>query len=251
MRTADATTDFGAKSSWEPAWREWPSVRIGVIGRAWRLYRQESTTWSLAILVAFLATAFGDLILNGVFTVASHGLFGGVHPIGVSRGVILPSVVGAGLAGYFVGAMVRMALGQLDGRRPHLEDLFRVNDVWLDLVLGAVLMGLIYLVGMYLLVIPALIAGGLLMLTYPLIVDLRLPATGAIIQSYEALKSQWLGATIVHLAIAFVASLGIVLLGVGIFITGPLYALSTAVLYDEVFRHGRVVSPKKSHGFDE
>ena len=37
---------------------------------------------------------------------------------------------------------------------------------------------------------------------YPLIVDGRLPATGAMIQSFHALKSQRLLATVVHLAIA-------------------------------------------------
>ena len=73
------------------------------------------------------------------------------------------------------------------------------------------------------------------MFMYPLIVDGHLPATGAIIQSYHALKSQWLVATVVHLAVAIVAGLGGLLGGIGLVVTGPLYALSIAVMYRDVF----------------
>jgi len=73
------------------------------------------------------------------------------------------------------------------------------------------------------------------MFMYPLIVDGRLPATGAIIQSYHALKSQWLVATVVHLAVATVAGLGGLLGGIGLVVTGPLYALSIAVMYRDLF----------------
>ena len=128
-----------------------------------------------------------------------------------------------------------MAVNQVRGRPPHLEDLLSITDVWFDLALGSGLLGLFLFVGWHLLIVPGLIVGGLLMFMYPLIVDGRLPATGAIIQSYRALKSQWLVATVVHLAVATVAGLGGLLGGIGLVVTGPLYALSIAVMYRDVF----------------
>jgi hypothetical protein len=123
-----------------------------------------------------------------------------------------------------------MAVNQVRGRTPKLEDLFTVTDVWFDLVLGSALFGLLLSIGVGPLR-PGLIASGLLMFACPLIVDARLPATGAMIQSFEALKSQWLLAIVVHLVILFVASLGTVFFVIG----GPLYALSIAVLYRDLF----------------
>jgi uncharacterized membrane protein len=139
------------------------------------------------------------------------------------------------IGGFFLGGMTRMAVNQVRGRPPHIEDLFSVTDVWFDLVLGSALLGLLLAIGWKLLVIPGLIVGGLFMFVYPLIVDGRLPATGAMIQSFRALKSQWLVATVVHLAIAAVAGLGTLLGGIGLVVTGPLYALSLAVLYRDFF----------------
>ena len=109
-----------------------------------------------------------------------------------------------------------------------------MTDVWFDLVLGSALLGLLLSIGIGPLR-PGLIAAGLLMFTYPLIVDGRLPATGAMIQSFEALRSQWLLAIVVHLVIVAVLALGISLLGIGLLVTGPIAALSIAVLYRELF----------------
>ena len=58
---------------------------------------------------------------------------------------------------------------------------------------------------------------------------------GAMIQSYHTLKSQWLIATVVHLAVAIVSGLGGLLGGIGLLVTGPLYALAIAVMYRDVF----------------
>ena len=69
--------------------------------------------------------------------------------------------------------------------------------------------------------IPGFIVSGLFMLAIPLVVEGRLPATGALIQSWNALKSQWLVATLFHIVLIFAALSGVMLCGVGIFFTGP------------------------------
>ncbi len=213
----------------------WPTVQLGSIGEAWRLYRRYWGVWSLTMLVSIVGAAIGEGIGTLLLRAASLGMLGGLVGLGGSGPQILPAMLGAIVAGFFLGGMIRMAVNQVRGRQPHLGDLLSITDVWFDLALGSALLGLLLFVGWYLLVVPGLIVGGLLMFMYPLIVDGGLPATGAIIQSYEALKAQWLVATVVHFAVAAVAGLGGLLGGIGLVVTGPLYALSIAVMYRDLF----------------
>ncbi len=213
----------------------WPSVRFGVIGDAWRLYRRHAGVWSLTSLVAILCASVGAGIVEAALGIARHGPLGALLGFPGPGAPLLSVIVTSAIAGFFLGGMIRMAINQVRGRAPHLEDLFTVTDVWFDLVLGSALLGLFSAVGFGLLLIPGLIVGGLFLFVLPLIVDGRLPATGALIQSFDATRSQWLLATVVHLAIFLAASVGFLLFGFGIFITAPLYPLSLAVLYRDLF----------------
>ena len=208
----------------------WPGVRFGAIGEAWRLYRRHWTVWTMTALVALLCALVGSGLAAALLGVAGHGPLGMFIGFQDSGAPLLSVLVTCAIVGFFLGGMTRMAVNQVRGRRPRLEDLFTVTDVWFDLVLGSVLLGLFLTIGMSLLVLPALVVGGLFMFVIPLIVDGRLPATGAMIQSFEATKSQWLLATVVHLAMLVALILGGILFLIGI----PLYALSVAVLYRDL-----------------
>ncbi len=50
------------------------------------------------------------------------------------------------------------------------------------------------------------------MLAIPLVAEGRLPATGALIQSWHALKSQWLTAAVFHWVLIILAVSGVMLL---------------------------------------
>ncbi len=139
------------------------------------------------------------------------------------------------VSAFLVGGMVRMASNQLRGRAPRVEDLFSVSDCWFDLLLTGVLYGAATALGNMLCVIPGLIVSSLFMLAVPLVVEGRLPATGALIQSWASLKSQWLTATVFHLLLVLLAVSGFVLCGIGVLLTGPLYSLSIAILYRDFF----------------
>jgi hypothetical protein len=177
----------------------------------------------------------GEGAVTGAMKIAGAGMFGGLLGLGGQRVPVLHGLMGLIIAGFFIGGMCRMAINQVRGRRPQLEDLFSVTDVWFDLVLGSFLLGIPLLIGWNMLVIPGLIVAGLFMFMYPLIVDGHLPATGAMLRSFYATKSQWLLASVVHLAIAAAAGFGVLLGGIGLIFTGPLYCLSLAVLYADVF----------------
>ena len=225
----------------------WPKVRFGAIGEAWSLYRRHWQVWSLTMLVAVVCSALADGLATSVLHIASGGMLGVL--VGLNT-PILPVVIATVVGGFFAGGMIRMAVNQVRGRPPHLEDLFSVTDVWFDLVLGSALLGLLLSIGSGPLR-PGMLAAGLLMFTYPLIVDGRLPAIGAMKQSFEALKSQWLLAIVVHVVIVFVLGLGVSLLGIGLLATGPIAALSIAVLYRELFLNPYTPSWDKPPAPDE
>lgn len=102
-------------------------------------------------------------------------------------------------------------------------------------MLASVLYSAVIFVGAWFCFIPGLIAAGVFMFSLPLVVEAKLPATGAMIQSWHALKSQWLSVTVFHFVLTILAGLGALLFGFGIVFTAPLYCLSIAVLYRDFF----------------
>ena len=222
----------------------WPMIRFGVIGEAWRLYKRHWVVWSLAMLIVMT----GFSLING----ALHGVVRGGerHGPGGFR-LFLPAsgslqfVVFTMVSGFFVGGMIRMASSQLRGSVPRFEDLFSVTDVWFDLLLVGLLYGAAAALGSVLCVIPGFIVFGVFMLAIPLVVESRMPATGALLRSWEVLKSQWLTATLFHVVLALVAASGILLCGIGIFCTGPLYSLSIAILFRDFFGASSLAASKK------
>jgi len=212
----------------------WPLVQFSVIGEAWRLYKRQWLVWSLAMLTVMI----GYAVVNGTL----FALLEGGRPRNPG-GFRMPLSPGQGLAyfisvmstGFFLGGMIRMASKQIRGHVPRIEDLFTVTDVWFDLLLCSLLYGVAIFIGSMFCVIPGLIVSSLFMLGIPLVVEGRLPATGALIQSWNALKSQWLMATVFHLVLILLLHSGLVLCFVGILMTGPIYSLSLAILYHDFF----------------
>jgi hypothetical protein len=215
----------------------WPLVRFGVIGEAWQLYKRHWVVWSLAMLIVMTCYS---LVNGGLLAMVDGGPGpgpGGFRLFFPATGA-LQFLVSTVVSGLFLGGMIRMASNQVRGRAPRIEDLFSVTDCWFDLLLAALLLGAASALGTVLCVIPGLIVFGLFMLGVPLVVEGRLPATGALIQSWEALKSQWLTVTVFHLVLILVAISGLLLCFVGVFFTGPLYSLSIAILYHDFFPAG-------------
>jgi hypothetical protein len=213
----------------------WPAVRLSVIGEAWRLYKRHWRVWSLAMLVVLVGNVILTSAVYSVLGIHDRGHHGGFRwPITPIHGVV-QYVVSFVITGFFLAGMFRMAGNQIRGRAPRVEDLFAITDVWLDVVLGSVLYGAAVFVGAWFFLIPGLIAAGVFMFALPLVVEAKLPATGAMIQSWHALKSQWLTATLFHFVLSLLAGSGAILFGVGLLFTGPLYCLSIAILYHDLF----------------
>ena len=213
----------------------WPLIRFGVIGEAWKQYKKHWVAWSLAMLIVMTGYS---VITAGLFAVLDVGHVhgpGGFRLFLFGTGPLAPFFVSTAVSSFFVGGMVRVASNQLLGRAPRVEDLLSVGDVWFDLLLVSILNAAATSLGFMVCWIPGFIISGLFMLAIPLVVESRLPATGALIQSWNALKSQWLLATAFHWVLIIASASGVLLCGIGILLTGPLYCLSIAILYREFF----------------
>jgi hypothetical protein len=214
---------------------EWPMLQLGAVGEAWRLYKRHWGIWSLAALISLACYGMVQSAFASLFHVSLPDMFEGLIGVRAPRASFFAIVLAWGIFGFFLGGMARMAINQVRGRPPRIEDLFSVTDVWFDLVLGSMLLAAVVNVGLHLFVLPGLVAAGLLLFTFPLVVDGKLPATGAMIQSFHALKAQWLLAAAVHVVLCLLLFLGGLFCGIGLLITGPLYPLTIAVLYRDVF----------------
>ncbi len=231
-----------------------PLLRFSVIGDAWRLYQRRWWTWSAAMLIVLIAYPVVGRVLFALFDMRWPGGRGGFRmPMGPGAGA-LHYVAATVVGGFFLGGMIRMANRQVLGGVPRIEDMFSVVDVGFQLLAGSVFYGAATFVGSMFCVIPGFIVSGLLMFTIPLIVIARKPATDAFAESWRVLSSQWLTATVFHLVLSVVSSLGVIFCCVGILFTGPLYSLSIAILFHEFFEpvtpfHGKKAPVDPYEGF--
>ncbi len=222
----------------------WPLVRFSVVGEAWRLYKRHWVVWSLAMLIVLVGFSAVNGALSAVLKTGRGPHLGGFR-LFLPASKPLAYVIATMVTSFFAGGMVRMASNQVRGLTPQIEDLFNVTDCWFDLLLFGFLASVLIAAGTFVCVIPGFIVLGLLMLGIPLVVDGRLPATGALIESWRALKSQWLTATLFHVFLIVAAAAGALLCGIGILCTGPLYSLSIAIVYRDFFPAGAVGAKHK------
>jgi uncharacterized membrane protein len=226
-------------------YQTWPLIQFRVIGEAWRLYKRHWFVWSVAMLIVMTGYALVTATLLSFLGVRHlHGP-GGFRVFLMPGRQFLPFVVSNVVSSFFLAGMFRMANSQIRGRVPRVEDLFSVTDVWFDLILVAFLYGVATSLAFMLCAIPGFIVSGLFMLAIPLVVEGRLPATGALIQSWNALKSQWLVATLFHIVLIAAVVSGCLLCGIGVLFTGPLYCLAISILYRDFFPSSTSASWKK------
>ncbi len=211
-------------------------VRFDAIGEAWGLVTQRWGTWALTVIVVIVAYGLVSGLVASIFGIKSLNSFGMFRWRMPPGGSMVHGVLSGLVTGFFVGGMFRMACRQVRGQRFGVEDLFSVFDVLGELMLGSVLYAAALMVATLIcFVIPGLLVNGLLMFTFPLIVDRRMPAPAAMAMSWNTLKSQWLMATLFHLVVVFLSGLGVVLCGVGLLLSAPLYVMAIAVLYRDFF----------------
>lgn len=213
------------------------AVRFNAISEAWHLFTQRWGTWMLTVLLVLVCYS---LVGSTVFAVFGAPKVKGVEAFRfpfTQGSHAIPAVLTMILVGFLVGGMIRMACLQVRGLAFDVGTLFSVTNVAGDLMIGSLLYGLACSVGFFLLFFPGLVVFGVLMFTIPLIVDGGVPPMDALRKSWDALKGQWLSATLFHIAIWFLSGVGACFCFVGLLATAPLYSLSIAILYRDFFLH--------------
>jgi hypothetical protein len=224
-----------------------PAIRFEAIGEAWQFFTQQMGTWILAIVATFVIQ-FGVyiggaliLVMLGIGAGALTGK-GNLNSDSASAGF-----VGGFMLGYFLllvtlifvssflmVGLYRMAAKQVRGEYISLGDLFTGTDALLP-VLGATLLISLATMAASLTIVGGFVVAGLFSITIPLIVDRRQGVLAAMGSSWNALKGEWLMATLFHFVLVFVAGIGVLGLGVGLLFTYPLLFLGTAIVYRDFF----------------
>ena len=229
----------------------WPLVQFSIIGEAWRLYKRQWFVWSVTMLIVMV----GYSVVNGSLLAIlddrrPHHPGGFRMTLSMGQGLALPHLH------HEHGPLPwwNDPDGEQTGpraRAPDWRSVFR-HGCLVRPAICSLLYGVATFIASMFCMIPGLIVSGLFMLGIPLVVDGRLPATGALIQSWNTLKSQWLMATVFHVILMLVAISGLMLCGLGVFLTGPLYSLSLAILYHDFFpTSGKEAWKKHAEPFPE
>ncbi len=143
---------------------------------------------------------------------------------------------------FLLGGIYKTAFKQLRGETIAVSDMFSGMDLFVKILVAAVLLTIIQFVGAMLCYIPMLIAQGLLFFTIPLIVKQNMEPIDALKASVQATKGDWL----MFILFAFVANvlavIGVIACLIGILFTFPLLFLFTSVAYRDCFEPETKVS---------
>lgn len=214
-----------------PGYLSRPKVRLELLSEAFTMFGQQAATWIISSVIVFVVAIalFGLTMALYIAMVAataqsSIGFLAGLF------GLVLFVIPIAGILA-MTGGQYRMALKQMRGEPIAVGDLFSVTDIIGPIAITALLIGLFIMLGAVACIVGAYVVAGLIMLALPLVIDRRVQPIEAIKQSYEALKGEWLMATVYYFVVAFIAGI----LGP---ITLPLLPIGVALLYREVFLAG-------------
>lgn len=199
-------------------------VTLDVLGPAFELFKAQVGVWLLVALII--------LVIQGAVAFAVNL----VVPI---LGSLVPFATGGILS---VG-VYRMALKQLQGKTPVVEDLFQVSDVIVHGAVVGLLVGLASAVAAIFCIIPAFIVAGLFLFAPLLVADRRMDGIEALKLSWNTLTGELLMATVFVLVLVLLNLAGMVLCVVGLLVTVPVSLLATAMLYRGYFPDGAPVTP--------
>ena len=210
------------------------SVSTEAIGEAWAALKPNLATWIGAALIYIVVLLIVSALQNVIAPRDARGLpqFNAVSLVTQLLVSVVSILLGAGL--------FKLAIQQLRTGRVEIGEMFNVFDVIGALIVGAILTGLITLVGFALLVIPGLIAILLLSMVNPLIVDQKLSGVEAVQRSFEVTKDHLGGLLVLGIVLFLINMLGACACGLGMLVTLPLTYLTFAIVYRDLFLGGSI-----------
>ena len=242
----------GGPGSYSPAAR----IRFEAIGEAWNLFKADTGVWLVAGLVAVAVLGAVPLLFDllagpaldplqspDLWEFFDIGQFFALFATAAIYNVVMSLVVSA-VATIVTAGLYRMALRRMRGERIHAGDLFDIGDVFPQLLLLSIAAGAIMTVGLFLCVVPGIIAEALLMFAVPLVMDRRMDAVAAIGTSVRTLWTDFLNAVIFNILLSLIVFAGLLVCCVGIIVTLPLYYLAVSIVYRDFFPDQVVQEPR-------
>ncbi len=147
--------------------------------------------------------------------------------------------------GPLYAGICHMGLKSMRGEKPRLRDVFKgFNRFW-----GTCFLWLIFPTGIFILVstgvgvllVPLLWASA--MLAFPLLIDQQLGVFAAMSEAFRTVFTwkNWWRFWLYGLVLTFLGSIGIVVFGIGIFVTLPLAICAQMIAYREIFKPQEVL----------
>lgn len=233
----------GAPKIFSPDANPDAKIDFGVVGEAFKLFVEQAVNWIITLIVVG--------VINGILYALLLSLDASASQSGGNPAVLfIVNAVTIIINMLFVIGLLGMAINQIRGESMSVMDLFDFVDVAWQTIVAGILLWLIISIATAFCFIPGLIAGGLLMFTFPLIADQKMNPLGALSSSINALSEQWILATVFYVLFIFFSTIGFAFLLIGAFVTVPVGILSLALLYHNFYfgAPGRVTD--NSGGFE-
>lgn len=241
-------------------------VDFSWLGQAWSLFTAQMGVWIGAfVLYALIASVLLLLwsIPTGVYATIQQAITAALNHTSPHIPPQNPyaqfarnqgfSLLLAAANAIFLAGFYRMALRQMRGEPIGIGGVFSAFPQALPLaivtvcitgsvaLLEGLLLGLLHLTGLpaagavsiagVLVLIPSIVVQGLLMFAPLLILDKNVSAVDAILGSVRLLRGQWLMGVLFYFTVALISGFGILLCGIGVLATYPLFLISVAVGY--------------------
>ncbi len=130
--------------------------------------------------------------------------------------------------------LIRLSLDFLDGKRPHMTEIFSPANLFIKFLTASVLYAAASIAGLILLIIPGLILGIRLMFFDYFVIDKGMDGLSAVKESWKITQGLfWPLSVFVSLAI-LINIAGILLFGLGLIVTIPVTIVAEAFLYREL-----------------
>jgi hypothetical protein len=158
-------------------------------------------------------------------------------PIVGASALILIILGSVGLiAGPLVGGLLSYHLKKIRRQPALVGDAFAgFSSMFLPLFLGGLVVGVLVSVGFLACVIPGIYLAVAWQLTLPLIIDKKLGFWDAMEVSRKVVTGHWWGMLLFLIVCWLINLCGVLLCGIGMFLTWPLTMLATAFLYEDLF----------------
>lgn len=182
----------------------------------------------------FIAIAVIQIVISAVIPFVAQALFTYVLRfdeetvgmlVGITRFVvsILSFVIGIGI--------LRIFIESAEGKKPDFNEIFETKGVIIQYILLSIVVGAISFIGYMAFIIPGIIVGLLFAFSSYILVSEQTGFVEAMQKSRQLTKSvRWklLG---LFFVIGILQLIGFLMLGVGIFVTGPVGSLAAAYVY--------------------